>query len=177
MRPAPLAAFTGVAMTRGVAFDRHLDTHEGFMRAAIRLARRGLDAGEPPVGACLVRDNAVVATLNNGVISELDATAHAEIRVIRKASRELRTLELRGCTIYATVEPCAMCLSACHYAHVDQVIYGASLADMQAVTGDELMIARDELTRGGLRVAVTGPCLARECRELLDEWARRFKAH
>ncbi|TDJ47451.1 MAG: nucleoside deaminase [Gammaproteobacteria bacterium] len=156
-------------MTEQQAIDR---LHTPHMRAAIAVARRGLAAGEPPVGACLVRQGEVIATLNNAVISELDATAHAEVRVIREACRHLRTLELRDCTLYATVEPCVMCLSACHYAGVDRVIFGASLADMHAVTGAELTITRDDLVRGGLRVAVSGQCLADECRALLDDWAR-----
>ena len=155
--------------------DRDDRVHEPYMRAAIEMARRGLAAGEPPIGACLVRGDEVIATLNNAVISELDATAHAEVRVIREACRMLRTLELRDCTLYATVEPCVMCLSACHYAGVERVIYGAGLADMQAVTGTELIVERGDLVRGGLRVAVSGQCLADECRALLVEWARVFK--
>ena len=110
------------------------------MRAALEAARRGLLAGEPPVGACLVRDGEIVVTASNGVIGELDATAHAEIRVIREACRQLRSLTLTGCTLYATVEPCPMCLSACHYAGIDAVVFGAALEDMQGVTGGELEI-------------------------------------
>jgi tRNA(Arg) A34 adenosine deaminase TadA len=158
-------------MTEERAVDRVQDPH---MHAAIAVARRGLAAGEPPVGACLVRGDEVIVTLNNAVISELDATAHAEMRVIREACRRLRTLELRDCTLYATVEPCLMCLSACHYAGIDRVVYGASLADMHAVTGAELTVAPDDLVRGGLRVVVSGQCLADECRALLDDWARGF---
>jgi tRNA(adenine34) deaminase len=150
--------------------------HEPFMRAALDIARRGLLAGEPPVGACLVRAGEIVAVANNGVVSELDATAHAEIRVIREACRQQRSLTLPGTTLYATVEPCPMCLGACHYAGVGAVVFGAALADMQAVTGNELVVTHAELARAGLGVSVVGGCLRAECAALLGEWSRSFAA-
>jgi len=149
-------------------------THEDCMRAALEAARRGLLAGEPPVGACIVRDGEIVVTANNGVIGELDATAHAEILAIREACRQLRSLSLTGCTLYATVEPCPMCLSACHYAGIDAVVFGAALDDMQGVTGGELGIHHDTLAQGGMTLTVTGACLADESRTLIAEWATRF---
>ncbi len=145
--------------------------HDVFMREALEAARRGMFAGEPPVGACLVADGGIVATLSNAVIGELDITAHAEMRVIREACRQLRRLDLGGCTLYVTVEPCLMCLTACYYAGITAVIYGATIADMHAVTGNE---------RGGGPVAspddtvslqLEGGCLAAECRALIDAWA------
>ncbi len=146
---------------------------ERYMRAALDVARRGLLAGEPPIGACLVGDGGILASSNNGVISELDATAHAEIRVIREACRERRTLSLDGCTLYATVEPCPMCLGACHYAGVRRVVFGATLEDIHRLTGGELRIDRAAWSAAGLEVALTGPCLADECRELLAQWPLR----
>jgi len=152
--------------------------NEGYMRPAIKVARRGLLAGEPPIGACLVKDDEVIATLSNAVIGELDITAHAEMRVIRAACRELRTLELTGCRMFVTVEPCPMCMSACHYAQITEVIYGASLADMNALTGNELMASDahggSPASRSAI-VRVTGGCLGDECRSLLEEWARRVE--
>ena len=149
--------------------------HEDCMRAALEAARRGLLAGEPPVGACLVRDGEIVVTANNGVIGELDATAHAEIRVIREACRQLRSLSLAGSTLYATVEPCPMCLSACHYAGIDAVVFGAALEDMQGVTGGELEVNHAALMQGGMTLTVTGACLADESRALIAVWSARFK--
>ena len=149
--------------------------HEPFMRAALDAARRGLLAGEPPVGACLVRDGAIIATANNAVISELDATAHAEIRVIREACRQQRALSLIGCSLYATVEPCLMCLTACHYAGIGEIVFGAALDDMHAVTGNELHVEHATLARGGFDVVLTGACLRGECAALLEEWSRRFR--
>jgi len=159
-------------MTEQVARLESGDAHAPFMRAALDAARRGLLAGEPPVGACLVRDGTIVTISNNGVISELDVTAHAEIRVIREACRQQRTLSLAGCVLYATVEPCPMCLGACHYAGLERIVFGATLADMHAVTGGELRVESATLTAAGLNVQIDGPCLGDECRALLEDWAR-----
>ncbi len=147
---------------------RHADavagTDETFMRLALAAARRAALAGEPPIGACLVRDGTVVATAGNAVISELDITAHAEIMLIRDACRRGRTLELAGCTLYTTVEPCAMCRAASHYARIDEIVYAASLADMQALTGAEL-------GAGAPGPRMRAGCLRDESLALLRAWA------
>ena len=145
------------------------------MQAALDAARRGMLAGEPPVGASLVRNNESLATLSNGVISDLDITAHAEMRVIRAACQNLRKLSLDGCTLYVTVEPCPMCLSACHYAGIDRIVWGASLDDMHAVTGSELTIHYADLAAGGIHIDVSGDCMGEESRLLLGEWSRGLR--
>jgi len=148
------------------------DTDPRFMKVALDIARRGLLAGEPPIGACLVRDGELVAVAHNGVVGELDITAHAELRVIRQACRQLRTLELSGCTLYSTVEPCCMCLTAGHYAGVSRVVYGASLRDMDALTSAELMLTHEVvLKHSRRRPAIAGGVLGDDCRALLAEWA------
>ncbi|MDH3977854.1 MAG: nucleoside deaminase [Gammaproteobacteria bacterium] len=144
--------------------------HEPFMTAAIEAARRGLLAGEPPVGACLVVEGEIVATLNNAVISELDITAHAEMRVIRAACQTLRRLNLSGSRLYVTVEPCLMCQSACHYAGIDEVVYGASIADMNAVTGNEL----SQVSNVADSTLLIGGCMGTECRALINQWAKQI---
>src|SRR5690606_7898722 len=78
---------------------------QAFMSAALDMARRGLAAGEVPIGACLVQDGAVVATAHNAVGAGPDPTAHAEIVLIREACRRLRTTALGGAVLYVTVEP------------------------------------------------------------------------
>jgi len=163
MRRARQGASTGARMTDA----------DVFMRAALEAARRGMLAGEPPVGACLVADGEIVTTLGNAVIGELDVTAHAEMRVIRAACRQQRSLDLRGCTLYVTVEPCRMCLAACHYAGIDAVVYGAEIADMNAVTGNEL---EGESVDTAGSVQLTGGCLAAECRALISTWSDRQAA-
>jgi len=135
------------------------------MRQALDAAQRGQLAGEPPVGACVVQDGRVIATAHSGVVAGPDATAHAEILALRAACRHLRTPFLEGCELYVTVEPCAMCLAACHYAGVGRVWFGAGLDAMQAVTGRE---CRGNLPDG---LALVGGVLPEECGDLLRRWA------
>ena len=145
---------------------------ETLMRAALAAARRGLLAGEAPVGACLVQDGRVIATAHTAVGGGPDATAHAEILAIRAACRSLRSARLDGCELYVSVEPCAMCLAACHYAGINQVFFAASLQDMQALTGQELAAPSPA------SVGLHGGLLADESRALLAEWSaqRRGRA-
>jgi len=152
------------------AADR-VPQHEVFMRAALEAARRGMLAGEPPVGACLVAGGEIVATLSNAVIGELDITAHAEMRVIREACRQLRRLNLSECTLYVTVEPCLMCLTACHYAGITEVYYGAAIADMNTVTGNELGGSPGASLSDRVSLKLEGGCLAAECRALIASWS------
>lgn len=144
---------------------------EIFMRAALEAARRGLLAGEPPVGACLVADGQILANLGNSVIGELDITAHAEMRVIRAACRQLRRLDLSHCTLYVTVEPCLMCLTACHYAGISQVVYGCDITDMNACTGGELGGGEKTESAAVGSVQLEGGCLAAESRALIAAWS------
>ncbi len=137
------------------------------MRAALEAAQRALAAGEPPVGACLVQDGEVLAAAHNQVVSGPDATAHAEIVVIREACRRLRAPFVAEAELFCTVEPCPMCLTACHYAGIRRVHFGASLADLARITGSEIAGWRPP------GVALVGGLLADECRELLARWAPR----
>ncbi|MCC7258930.1 MAG: nucleoside deaminase [Gammaproteobacteria bacterium] len=152
----------------GAAVTRSGDD-ERCMRRALEAARRAMLAGEPPIGACLVRDGEVLATASNSVISALDITAHAETVLIRDACRRQRTLELAGCELYTTVEPCPMCLAASHYARIGRIVYGASLADLHELTGGELM----HVAMPGAAVRLEGGCLREESRQLLAVWAAR----
>jgi guanine deaminase len=156
----------------GVAAEPAAALREQFMRQALAVAERGMAAGGPPVGACLVSGGELVASGHNSVIGELDVTAHAEIVVIREACRALRTLELPGCALYVTVEPCPMCLSACHYAGISEIYFGASIEAMHAITRTELCVAPAELFAGRAdQPTIVGGVLATECQALLDRWA------
>lgn len=101
-----------------------------FLQEAIRLAREQMLAGEGgPFGAVIVRDGAVLARGWNRVTSANDPTAHAEVEAIREACSLLGTFQLRGCTLYASCEPCPMCLCACYWARLDRVVYAATRHD------------------------------------------------
>jgi tRNA(adenine34) deaminase len=137
------------------------------MQAAIAQARLALMAGEAPVGAALWRDGELLAA-HNEVIGTADSTAHAEMQLLRLAGREWRTADLRDARLFVTVEPCRMCRAACFYAGLKTILFGASLAEMTAITGHELGVADDDDgldLRGGL--------CAQECTDLLRAWAAR----
>ena len=139
------------------------DEHMG---AALDAARQALLAGEAPVGACIAWGDSKIAT-HNRVVSERDPTAHAEMVAIREATRQWRSWDPEAGCLYVTVEPCPMCVAACHYAGVREIVYAASLADFHAITGTELLstLATDALLTGG--------CRREDSLELLRAWAAR----
>jgi tRNA(Arg) A34 adenosine deaminase TadA len=107
-----------------------MTAHEPFLIQAIDLARRNVEEqGGRPFGAVLVRDGAVIATGVNQMGATGDPTAHAELQAIRAASRDLGTLRLDGCTVYASGHPCPMCLAAMTMTGVAAVYYAHSNED------------------------------------------------
>lgn len=101
-----------------------------FMKIAIEEARKGIKKGDGgPFGSVIVKDGKIIAVAHNEVRRNQDATCHGEIQAIRKASRKLKTRDLSGCELYTTAEPCNMCLSACIWAKISKICYGATVAD------------------------------------------------
>lgn len=98
-------------------------TREDFLREAVRVASENVANGGGPFGAIVVRDGEVVARGANGVTRSNDPTAHAEVEAIRAACRALDTFQLDGCEIYASSEPCPMCLGAIYWARPAAVYY------------------------------------------------------
>lgn len=96
------------------------------MQAALDEARKAAEAGEVPIGAVVVRNGAIVGRGQNSVIRKNDPTAHAEIMALREAAGALGNYRLSGCTLYVTLEPCAMCAGAMIHARLDRVVYGAA---------------------------------------------------
>jgi tRNA(Arg) A34 adenosine deaminase TadA len=142
-----------------------------FMKLAIARTREGIAAGQSPFGSVIVRDGQVIAASHNTVWLDTDPTAHAEINSIRLASQNLQTIDLSGSTLFSTCEPCPMCLSAIHWAKVDRVVFGASIADAASAGFSELSVPAAELARlGRSRLVVEGGFLAEECAGLFQEW-------
>ncbi len=114
--------------------------HLPWMDLALAEARRAGEAGEVPVGAVIVRDGALIAHAGNRTVRDQDPTAHAEILVIRDAAESLDDWRLSGCTLYVTLEPCAMCAGAIVLARIDRVVFGAwdPKAGMVGSVGDLL---------------------------------------
>jgi tRNA(adenine34) deaminase len=99
---------------------------EGYMSTALELAAEAARLGEVPVGAVVVRDGTVVGRGFNAPIRSCDPSAHAEIAALRDAGRRLGNYRLAGCTLYVTLEPCAMCAGAIQHARIARVVYGAA---------------------------------------------------
>lgn len=106
-----------------------------FMRLAIEKAREGVPKGQYPYGACVVKVDEMVSCAHNVTRATMDPAAHAEIEALRQACLKLKTLDLTGCVVYATCEPCSMCFTACHNARLSTIVYGVSLADSANATG------------------------------------------
>ena len=96
-----------------------------FMQRALRLAERAASEGEVPIGALLVAEGEVIGEGWNRPIASLDPTAHAEIIALREGAQRLKNYRLGGATLYATLEPCAMCMGAALNARVARVVFGA----------------------------------------------------
>lgn len=140
-----------------------------FMREALAAARDALAAGEVPVGAVITRGDEVIATAANRTIRDQDPTAHAESLAIRQAAARLGSWRLGGCTLYVTLEPCAMCAGAIVLARVDRVVFGAwdEKAGMAGSVGD--LLRHPRLNH---RPQVLGGVMAEEAGELLTEFFR-----
>ena len=96
------------------------------MQAALAEARLAADAGEVPIGAVIVHQGAIIARGQNRVLRNVDPTAHAEIVALRAAAAALANYRLSGCTLYVTLEPCAMCAGAMIHARIDRLVYAAA---------------------------------------------------
>lgn len=144
------------------------------MQAAIKKAREGISGGQTPFGACIVKDNKIVSCAHNTVWRDTDITAHAEVHAIREACRKLGTVDLTGCVIYSTCEPCPMCFAACHWAKISKIIYGAGIEDAKAAGFSELVIHNKELKEdGGSHLKIISGFMRDECIKLFGEWSAR----
>ncbi|MVM35425.1 tRNA-specific adenosine deaminase [Spirosoma sp. HMF4905] len=114
---------------------------EVFLREAIQLAREGMTTGKGgPFGAVVVRNGEIVGRGCNQVTSTNDPTAHAEVVAIRDACRNLGTFQLDDCILYASCEPCPMCLGAIYWARPSRIVYGAFHSDAADAGFDDQFI-------------------------------------
>lgn len=150
-------------------------TDEQFMAVALEQAREAGAAGEVPVGALVVCDGQVVGRGYNQPILRSDPTAHAEVMALRDAAAALGNYRLPGCTLYVTLEPCAMCAGAIMHARIARVVFGAR-DPKTGVAGSVL----DLFGEGRLNhhAEVEGGVLADECGRLLSSFfaARRQRS-
>src|SRR5216110_1450862 len=142
---------------------------EQYIRNALDLAREAMKRNEVPIGAVIVRDGAIIAGAANRTVRDQDPTAHAELLAIREASSKLDRWRLDDCTLYVTVEPCAMCAGAMVLARMKRVVFGAwdEKAGMAGSVGD--LLRHPRLNH---RPEVRAGVLAEECARLLEDFFR-----
>ena len=155
-----------------------LETDESHLLAAVELARRAREKGNHPFGAVLVdQAGAAILEAENTVLTDHDCTSHAELNLVRAASRHLDEATLGGCSLYASTEPCAMCAGAIYWSGIGRVVYALSGAALRAMVegGEEAELAlpcRDVFARGGRTIEVSGPHLETEARTVHEGfWA------
>ena len=143
-----------------------------MMREALQLAARAAVQGEVPVGAVVVKDGRIVGRGYNAPILSSDPTAHAEIGALREAARALENYRLGGCTLYVTLEPCAMCAGAILHARIARLVYGAADPKTGACGSVVDLFAETRLNH---HAEVTGGVLAAEAGKQLSAFfeARR----
>lgn len=146
-------------------------SHEQFMRQAIEEAEAAMrgDCGGP-FGCVIVRDGAVVARGRNCVTSTNDPTAHAEVAAIRGACRALNRFWLEDCTLYASCEPCPMCLAAIYWARIPRLFYANTRNDAAAIGFDDEFIYRQIPLSPGERAIAMQPLLRDEAQVTFRNW-------
>src|SRR5215212_4955693 len=138
---------------------------------AVALSREHMERGESgPFGAVIVRDGTVLAEGWNQVTSTHDPTAHAEVAAIRRACQDLRRFSLDGATLYASCEPCPVCLAAAHWARVSRIVYANTHADAAAIGFDNAFIYHEIAKPPSERILTMQHAPAEEAKAAFADW-------
>jgi tRNA(adenine34) deaminase len=141
------------------------ETHVRFMRVALAHAEAAALAGEVPVGAVVVLNDAIVGEGHNRPILASDPTAHAEIVALRDAAKHLGNYRIPGATLYVTVEPCLMCVGALVHARIETLVYGAPEPKAGAIESSQRAHEHPALNH---RFRIVSGVLAAECAALMQ---------
>ncbi len=142
---------------------------ERWMRQAIALAKtKGTDPSDTPIAAIIVRDGEVLAAETNRTQEDMDATAHAEVCAFRAAGAHTGDMELRGATLYSTLQPCGMCTMASIWAKVGRIVYGAGRDDVHRMYFEDRNLDTVDFVQDAYRddLSIEGGCLKVECAAL-----------
>jgi tRNA(Arg) A34 adenosine deaminase TadA len=136
------------------------------MTELVRFTAKTLETDRPvPFGALIVetRTGRLLLRVINGVRVENDPSSHAELRAVRRATKRLKTISLKGYTLYTTCEPCAMCMANALWAGMDRVVFGATIADASRHCRQIYVPAKEVARRSDMETVVDGPVLRKEC--------------
>ena len=145
---------------------------EKYLRDSFAVAQKARSHGNPPFGAVLVDEYGfLLMEAENTVITDHDLTAHAEMNLVRQASRQYLADFLSRCTLYASTEPCPMCAGAIYWADIRRLVYGLGEAGLYALVGEAsadrlLLPCRQVFAQGGKTIEVIGPLLEEEARQV-----------
>jgi tRNA(adenine34) deaminase len=145
----------------------NLEQDLSMMKIAMNLAQEAAAAGEVPVGAIVVKDGQIIGRGSNAPIGLHDPSAHAEIQALRDAAKKIGNYRLVDCTLYVTLEPCAMCTGAIQHARISRLVYGASDAKTGACGSVVNLMAETKLNH---HTEVTGGVMAEETASLLSSF-------
>lgn len=143
------------------------------MRMAIEMSLKSIDNGGGPFGAVIVKNGEVVAAASNSVTSDNDPTAHAEVNAIRLACKKLGTFDLSGCEIYASCEPCPMCLAAIYWARIDRLYYANTKVDADKIGFSDNFIYEEFEKPEEKRRIKTTTMLRNEAIKAFEKWEEK----
>ena len=144
-----------------------MNNDEKWMALAIKQSVKADTEGEVPIGAVLIKDEQLIAQAHNQPISTNDATAHAEIQLLRAAGKLQKNYRLTDTTIYVTLEPCAMCLGAMIHARIARIVFGA-FDPKTGVCGSRADLTTESFFNHEMEIS--GGVLEKECKELLQSF-------
>jgi len=157
----------------GSTMTKHATEDIGFMQLALRQAQAAGEVGEVPVGAVVVRAGQVIASGHNTPLASHDPTAHAEVNAMRAAAKALGNYRLDDCTLYVTLEPCAMCSGAALHARFKRVVFGATEPKTGAAGSVLNLFNHAQINH---QTQVTGGVLADDCAHVLQHFFEQRRA-
>ena len=148
-------------------------SEELFLRRAIALSEHAVDHGNHPFGAILVSvDGKILLEAENTVTTEKDCTGHAELNLVRIASKRFNPDTLAACTLYSSAEPCAMCAGAIHWSGIGHLVFGIGEKRLNRIAGKDIpgglpeLSCREVFKKSGTRIEVAGPVLEEEAEKI-----------
>jgi len=148
-----------------------------IMRRAIQIAKDNYKTGGHAVAAIITKDDKIIAKAYTTVEKNQDATCHAEINVIRLASKELNSKYLQNCYLYSTFEPCPMCAAACVWARIKGIVYGANIEDSNKKYPQRINISCEKvINKGDPQILLIEEFMREECKPLLNLGIERKNA-